>query len=63
MARQTFVNYLQRAVEEGIIRRKEAGRSTYYSLSTTIPEEETITRWVAIIKQKLPHVPDEFVLL
>lgn len=63
MARQTFVTYLQRAVDEHIITRKEAGRATYYSFNTTLPEEETITRWVPFIKQKLPYVPDEFMLL
>jgi len=63
MARQTFVTYLQRAVDKGIITRKEAGRATYYRLNTTLPEEETITAWIAVIKQKLSHIPTEFMLL
>ena len=63
MARQTFVTYLQRAVDQKFITKKEEGRATFYSLNISLPEEKTITEWMVFLKQKLTSIPDEFLLL
>ncbi|MDO8611074.1 MAG: Fic family protein [bacterium] len=63
MARQTFVTNLQKATELNIVSKKEIGRSTYYSLNTTYPEEATIGNWLTLIKKRLLFIPDEFKLL
>ncbi len=63
MARQTFVNQLQKATDEGIVRKHEAGRTTYYSLSLKTPEKETLKSWIAFAKQRLPYVPDDIKLI
>ena len=58
MARQTSVNNLQKATDDGIIIKREAGRSTYYSLNTEFQEEKTITEWLDFIKTRLPYIPE-----
>jgi len=63
IARQTLVTYLQRAVEQGILRRKESGRTTYYKLNFEIPETETLNKWLTFAKQKLTFIPDDIKLL
>jgi len=62
MARQTFVTYLQKATNEKIVIKKDMGRSTYYSLNVTLPEEKTINNWLQFVKKRLPYIPDEFLL-
>jgi DNA-binding transcriptional ArsR family regulator len=63
MARQTFVNQLQKATDENIILKREAGRTTYYSLNINALEEETLNRWLAFAKKKLSYIPDDIKLL
>lgn len=63
MARQTFVTNLQKAVDEQIITKNNIGRSTYYSLNITFPEEKIINNRLVFIKKKLSYIPDEFLLL
>jgi len=63
MARQTFVTYLQKAVDNQIIIKRKMGRSTFYSLNLEIPEEKTISEWLAFFKKKLGYIPDEFSLV
>lgn len=65
VARQTFVNYLQRAVDEGVILRRVEGRTTYYHLNLKVPEpeEETVKRWLLFAKDKLAFIPDDIKLL
>ncbi len=63
MARQTFVNQLQKATEENILLKRDAGRTTYYSLNFNAPEEEALTRWLNFAKKKLSYIPDEIKLL
>lgn len=65
IARQTFVNYLQKAVDEGVISKREQGRTTYYSLrlDSPQPEEETLKNWLTLAKQKLAFIPDEIKLV
>ena len=60
MARQTLITYLQNAVEAGIVKRREEGRNTYYSLTLSMPEAEKLQRWMSTIRTKLSYVPDEF---
>ncbi len=65
VARQTFVNYLQKAVDGDVLYKKEEGRAAYYGFNVKvhIPEEETLQRWLQFAKQKLPFIPDEIKLI
>ena len=63
MARQTFVNQLQKATDENIVLKREVGRTTNYSLNFNAPEEEALNRWLTFIKKKLSYIPDDFKLL
>jgi len=65
IARQTFVTYLQKATDAGIVSKKEAGRTTYYhlKLKTPQPEEETLTKWLSFAGQRLTFIPDEIKLI
>jgi Fic family protein len=62
MARQTFVNYLQKAVSNKLVIKREKGRSTYYRLNIQAPEEKFIKEWVAVLKRKLSYIPEKFCL-
>lgn len=63
MARQTFVNQLQKATDEKIALKREVGRTTYYCLNFNAPEEEALARWLTFAKKKLSYIPDEIKLL
>ncbi|MBI4067565.1 Fic family protein [Candidatus Gottesmanbacteria bacterium] len=63
MARQTFVNYLQQAVDTKTVIKRQQGRSTYYSLYIKSEEQETISRWLALVGSKLSYIPDEIRLV
>ncbi len=65
IARQTFVNYLQKAVDEAIVTKREEGRTTYYSfnLKTPHPEEATLKEWLNFAKLRLSFIPDEIKLI
>lgn len=64
MAKQTFVNQLQKATDEGIILKREAGRTTYYNLNLKdAPEEETLNKWLTFAKQRLSYIPDDIKLV
>lgn len=65
IARQTFVNYLQKAVDDGILVRREEGRTTYYrfSIKSPEPEEETLKSWLKFAKQRLSYIPDDIKLM
>jgi Fic family protein len=63
MARQTFVNQLQKATADKIVLKREVGRATYYSLNFNAPEEEALIRWLTFAKKKLFYIPDEIKLL
>lgn len=62
IARQTFVNYLQKATDDGVVDKKEAGRTTYYRLNLQIPqpEEETLKEWLSFAKQRLSSIPQQY---
>jgi hypothetical protein len=59
ITRPTLVTYLQRVVELDVLKRREAGRNTYYTLNFESPEEETLKRWLIFAKQKLSYIPDD----
>lgn len=63
MARQTFVNYLQQAVDLKIVEKREQGRSTYYRLAVNAQEQDTISRWLEFLHSKLTFIPDEIRLV
>lgn len=59
MARQTFVNYLQQAVDQNIVNRRENGKTTFYSLAISPVEETTFQTMLEFVQSKLSYVPDE----
>lgn len=63
IARQTLVTYLQKVVAQEILRKRESGRTTYYSLNFETPEEETLTKWLSFAKQRLSYIPDDMKLI
>lgn len=65
IARQTFVNYLQQAVDAHIVTKRKAGRTTYYrfNLNTSQTEEETLKSWLNFAKQRLSYIPDDIKLV
>ena len=62
MARQTVVTYLEKAVDKGILAKRETGRVTYYSLSVEAPETETLKKWLIFAKERLVYIPDDIQL-
>lgn len=63
LARQTLVNALQKAVEQGILMRREKGRAVYYRLKVSIPEYETLEKWITRVHERLPFIPDDIRLI
>ncbi|OGE27770.1 hypothetical protein A2867_01800 [Candidatus Daviesbacteria bacterium RIFCSPHIGHO2_01_FULL_40_11] len=65
LARQTFVNYLQKAVDAGIVAKREEGRTTHYhlSLKSPQPEEETLKKWLDFANQRLSFIPNDIKLV
>lgn len=65
IARQTFVNYLQKAADADSVTKQEKGRSTYYrlNLKTPQPEEEKLKNWLDFARQKLSYIPDDIKLV
>ncbi len=59
MARQTFVNYLQQAVNQKILIRRKNGKTTFYSLNISPKEEVTFTNMLEFIQAKLSFIPDD----
>lgn len=63
IARQTLVTYLARAVDQGILHRRETGRVTYYGLNFEAPEIETLQKWLAFVNERLAFIPDNIKLI
>lgn len=59
ITRPTLVTYLQKVVELDILKRREAGRNTYYTLNFESPEEEMLKKWLAFAKKHLTYIPDD----
>ena len=58
VSRQTFVNYLEKTVNQNIIIKKAVGRTTYYSLNFEAHEEKIIRENIKYISKKLNFIPD-----
>ncbi len=63
IARQTLITYLQKAVKQGVLQKKDKGRTTYYSLNFEAPEEETLNKWLLFAKKRLTFIPDDIKLI
>lgn len=63
IARQTLVTYLQRALGQGILNKREEGRNTYYSFNLKTPEEDTLKKWLSYAKKRLSFIPDNIKLI
>lgn len=63
ITRPTLVTYLQRAVELDVLKRRESGRNTYYTLNLVSPEEETLNKWLIFAKKRLSYIPDDIKLI
>ena len=63
IARPTLVTYLQKAVGLNVLKKREAGRNTYYTLNFQSAEEKTLKQWLALAKQKLAYIPDDIKLV
>lgn len=60
MSNKTFTTYLQQAVEEEILSRREIGRTVFYSLNVTLPEEELVQIWLKQVRRKVPYMPEKY---
>lgn len=58
VARQTLVNYLQKSIKLGIINRRAIGRTTYYQINFSAPEQDTFKKSLAFARQRLSFIPD-----
>lgn len=59
IARQTLITYLQGAVAQDILHKREVGRTTYYSLNFEAPEEKMLNKWLTFAKKRLIFIPDD----
>ncbi|HCC84390.1 MAG TPA: hypothetical protein DEP87_01800 [Candidatus Pacebacteria bacterium] len=62
VARQTLVTYLQRAVNQGVLTRREEGKRVFYHINTPITEWEILKKWINRLRPKLPYIPDDILL-
>ena len=62
IARQTFVNYLAKAGESGLINRRADGKAVYYGLNLDAPEKPVLRRWIKLVQSRLDYLPDEIKL-
>lgn len=62
MSKQTFVNYLQQAADDGLLIRRQHGKSTYYKLNAIFKEEAIFDGILNKIKSKLSYIPDNIKL-
>jgi len=62
MAEQTFVTYLQQAVDKNIITKRGVGRSVFYQINLDSEEENIISKWLELGKKKLSYIPDSIKL-
>ncbi|MDO8575458.1 MAG: Fic family protein [bacterium] len=61
-SKQTFVNHLEKALERGLILKRENGKNTYYFLNLDIPEQKILEDWIILAKKKLPYISNGFLL-
>ncbi len=63
MAEQTFVTYLQQGVDKGILKKRESGRTVYYSINFNSEEEKIIQNFLAQEGRNLKFIPSEIKLV
>jgi Fic family protein len=63
MARQTFVTALEKTVADNIATRREAGKARIYGLNISLPETDTLDRWLSFAKERLEFIPDDIRLV
>ncbi len=59
VSRQTFVNHLQKAVEQEMLNKRVSGRATFYSLNVNLAEELIFQNMLAYVQGKLDFIPDD----
>lgn len=60
MARQTFVTYLEKAVDQQVITKRNDGKKVFYSLAIKHEiEQKAIHEWIDKIKNKLRYIPPD----
>lgn len=62
VARQTFVTYLDEAVTKGVVKKREHGKNTYYSLAGNYFETDLLVGWLNVGLNKLNFLPDDLVV-
>jgi Fic family protein len=55
VSRQTFVNHISLAVENGILSKRDSGKATFYSLNLKTDEEVFLRRQAEKFKGKIAH--------
>lgn len=61
ISRPTLVTYLQKAVTQGVLNRKETGKNVYYSLKIDGKNEQlAYNLWMEKIKSHLRYIPPEY---
>lgn len=63
MARQTFVNKLKDAEENGVVKRREVGKTVFYSLEIETREEVIFKKLLEFVTERLKKVPEEYKFL
>lgn len=58
ISKQTFVNYLERAMKQKIIIKKSIGKKTYYSLNFISDEESILKEQIRLVSKKINFIPD-----
>lgn len=62
ISRQTFVSYLQKAVENQLLKKRGVGRAVYYSLNLQTAEDEVIKQWIDFAQERLSYIADDIKL-
>jgi Fic family protein len=63
MARQTFVNKLKEAEGNGIVKRRESGKTVFYSLEIETREEAIFKKLLGFVTGRLEKVSEEYKFL
>lgn len=63
IARQTLVDRLQQTNKQQIVTRRTEGKKVYYSLNLALAEEQTYQLWLSEIREKIPYLADDLILL
>jgi hypothetical protein len=63
ISKQTFVNYLEKAVSAGILIKRDAGKATYYRLNIETDEEKLLAELLEDIKGKVGVIDEDLRLV